>query len=82
VTDDLRAILVYTWAGAMTVGLAALRIAGHKSPAFQAVAHIFVGGLFGAWAHGGKPARPYLWLAVLLSLVELACFLMGVGGHS
>jgi hypothetical protein len=81
-TDDLRAILVYAWLGVMTVGIAGLRIAGLKSPAFQASAHLFVGGLFGAWLYGGKPARPFLWLAVLLSLVELACFLMGVRGHS
>ncbi len=29
--------------------LAALRVAGHTSEAYQAAAHLFVGGLIGAW---------------------------------
>jgi hypothetical protein len=66
--------------------LAVLRIAGHKSPTFQAVAHLFVGGLFTAaymkWkvSNDGPPdyallSVQWLGLAVVLSLIELACFI-------
>jgi hypothetical protein len=42
---------------------------------YEAVAHMFVGGLFGAWAV--KPTK-WLWLAmaVAISLVELAMFII------
>jgi uncharacterized membrane protein YfcA len=52
--------------------LAATRIAGHKSEAFQAVAHVFVGGLFGAYIADRKQSD-CLRLAILLSLIEVAC---------
>lgn len=63
--------------------LAIVRIAGHKSPAFQAVSHIFVGWLMGAgiyqyrstWTEGGEEAMKKIWLAIGLSVVETACFL-------
>lgn len=81
-TADARPILSYAILCAATLVVAGLRIAGLESPAFQASAHLFVGGLFGMWAEGGKSARPALWLALLLSGVELACFVLGIGGHS
>jgi hypothetical protein len=52
--------------------LAAVRVAGHRSPAFQAVAHLYVGGLLGAWAATHRAAP--LLLAAALSAVEIACF--------
>ena len=71
--------------------LAAIRIAGHKSEAYQAVAHLFVGGLFVAgwgwavafgrsiWNRDDCPdvdaTAVYFILAVALSVVELLCFL-------
>jgi len=73
---------------AIAVVLAVVRIMGHKSEAFQAVAHLFVGGLFAsAWLQFSEIntekssirhpplARENLILAVLLSLIELGCFL-------
>lgn len=60
------------------VVLAGLRIAGIKHPAFQAVAHLYVGFLFGAWADSrahGNSDRGCFWLAIALSVVELICFL-------
>ena len=71
--------------------LAAIRIAGHTSEAYQAIAHLFVGGLFAAawveyrctWADGGlwgqdratRGAMHKLYLALALSVVEVACAL-------
>lgn len=61
--------------------LGALRVAGHTGEAFQAVAHCFVGGLLGAWLalRPTRAARLPLALAVALSALETACFLLGVG---
>jgi hypothetical protein len=70
--------------------LAALRVAGHTSEAYQAAAHLFVGGLLGAWlvnvackrsrvcraGRGNEFAAFYLGLAIALSIVEVACFLV------
>jgi FtsH-binding integral membrane protein len=79
----LKPLLIYV----IAFVLAALRVAGHKSEAFQAVAHLFVGGLFAAgWVEygftwtgikcdGGKSAMRKIWLGVALSLVEVGCFL-------
>jgi hypothetical protein len=55
--------------------LAAVRLLGHKSPAFQAIAHLFLGGLLGAGlvAPAGS-ARPYYALAAGLTAVETCCF--------
>ena len=53
--------------------LAVLRIAGHKSQAFQAVAHLWVGALV------GLAISIHSWnligLVAVLSLVELAVFI-------
>lgn len=69
----------------IAVALAALRIAGHKSAMFQAAAHLFVGGLFAVgyrdyrrdWASesGSKAALFNIWIAIALSVVEVACAL-------
>ena len=59
----------------VALALAFLRVAGHRSSFFQAVAHLFVGGLFGAWMHD-RTAKPYLYLALGLTAVEVACFLL------
>jgi hypothetical protein len=56
-----------------SVVLAALRVVGYKSPAYQALAHLLVGGMFVAGWHG---RLLYLGLAVLLSLVELVVFVL------
>jgi len=62
--------------------LAVLRIAGHKSEAFQAIAHMYVGGLF-AWSvseyritknkslDAAIEAISIFVIAVVLSLIEL-----------
>lgn len=55
--------------------LAGIRIAGIKTVLFQAAAHLYVGGLFGAYFAGWR--QPYLWLALGLTLVETICFLVG-----
>jgi hypothetical protein len=65
--------------------LAGLRICGFQDQIFQAVAHLFVGGLFAAGYVQRMQARDQrdqrsasrkLWLALWLSLVELVCFLV------
>jgi hypothetical protein len=56
-----------------SLALAGIRLAGNKSEAFQAIAHLWVAGLF-AW--GIKPPRDW-WLigtAAIISLVELVAF--------
>jgi hypothetical protein len=61
----------------IALALVALRLLGHKDQAFQAAAHLFVGGLFAAW-WTTRPAPASRWnlgLAVALSLVEVAAFL-------
>ncbi len=50
--------------------LAAIRIAGHKSEAFQAFAHLYVGGLF--TASYLKRDKQLFYIGVGVSLVELA----------
>ena len=54
---------------------------GHALEAYKAFAHIFVGGLFGAWAINMDAYRDDLpwkcfWIGVSLSAVELASFLV------
>ncbi len=62
--------------------LAGIRIAGHKSEAFQAIAHLYVGGLF-AWSicrHGfikktdavDLESAVLFSIGVAVSLIELA----------
>jgi hypothetical protein len=59
---------------AFAVGLP--RPLGVTHPAYQATAHLFVGGLFGAWYVGRRPAL--LWAALALTALETACFLAGL----
>lgn len=71
-----------------SVAIASLRIAGLKHEAYQAAAHLWVGGLIGAWAFArwaGHSANWFRvdaagelcgWCAVDLSIVELGCFVL------
>jgi hypothetical protein len=65
----------------IAIALAALRVGGHRSEAFQATAHLFVGGLLAyGWSVDKSRLPPSTWqlsawLAVLLTAVEVACFL-------
>ena len=54
------------------VVLGLLRAFGHKSQAFQAIAHLYMGGLIAAWWILRVPL--YGWLVIILSLVEVVCF--------
>lgn len=72
----------------IAVALAFIRIAGHKSPSFQAVAHLCVGGFYTAsfvqflatespsqaYRLGRKSAQNAV-IAVVLTVVEVICFL-------
>lgn len=62
-----RAVLLVVAA----VGLGVARAGGVTHPAFQAAAHVYVGGLLGAWLVGRRPLL--LWLAGGLSVLEVAC---------
>lgn len=53
--------------------LGALRFAGVKTQAYQAIAHCFVGGLIGAYIVGHDPFM--LYLSVGLSVLEVVAFL-------
>lgn len=65
----------------VAVILAALRITGEKSESFQAVSHLFVGGLFGSclvtrhWPSLYSTTMFYFMTGIILSIVELAVFL-------
>lgn len=54
--------------------LAVLRVAGFTSIAFQGLAHLFVGGLGGAWLVGRN--RLYLILFLAMTAVETLCFFL------
>lgn len=54
--------------------LVALRIVGIKSAIYQAIAHIFVGGLGGMWIVNRKPL--YLGLVIGLSIIETLCAIL------
>ncbi len=59
----------------VAVVLAALRVLGYKNQSYQATAHLFVGGLFGAvFALGATAGCEYLVIAVVLIAVELFAF--------
>jgi hypothetical protein len=59
--------------------LAGLRLGGVKRPAFQAVAHLYVGGLFTYGWHLLPEVKIYFVLAWALSLVELTKFFIDKG---
>lgn len=62
--------------------LGCVRIAGVKHIAFQAAAHLYVGGLLGAYVVSRDSpfqdmkasGRRFLWIAVALSVLETICF--------
>lgn len=56
--------------------LGVARLMGAKSIAFQAIAHVFVGGLFGAGFVAGDNEQRwfYLGLAIGLSVLEVFAF--------
>lgn len=54
--------------------LAACRVGGLTHEAFQAVAHLFVGGLAGAWLISHRPLYAELFWG--LTVVETVCFLL------
>jgi hypothetical protein len=72
--DAIHAATLFLIAGV----IACFRIAGHKSILYQGIAHIFVGGLFGAWFvlrhRDYERSGIYRVLAWGLTFVELACF--------
>jgi hypothetical protein len=65
---------MYIVIAVIAIALGILRVAGHKSQRFQAIAHLFVGGLFTAAYFRWDAVL--LAVAVALSLVELATFLV------
>ena len=66
-------LFLFLLALSVSIILGVLRVVGEKGESFQAIAHLWVGGLFVA----GIRHRPVLWIAIALSLVELFCFLVG-----
>lgn len=59
----------------LTLAIAVPRIAGVKHKSYQAVAHLFVGGLAGAWLVDHQ--WWYAALFVALCVVEVVCFAVG-----
>jgi hypothetical protein len=53
------------------------RVLGATHIAYQALAHLWVGGLFGAAFATRKP--PFLSCAIGLTLLEILCFLASLG---
>lgn len=58
---------------AVSVVIAGLRCFGVKDEIFQAIAHLWVGGLFAA---GFLGKRWCLYQGIGLSVVEVACFIL------
>ncbi len=73
----------------IAVILAIVRIAGHKSEAFQACAHLYVSYLFTAayyeyretWTEGGRKALTKAYIAIGLSIVEIIAFIVTLCGY-
>ena len=69
-------------AACVLLGAARFAVGEHRpvSPAgsYQALAHLFVGGLFGGWMATGR--RSLLWMAAGLSALEVAAFLLSRSG--
>lgn len=57
--------------------LGLLRLYGYKSAFYQAIAHLYVGGLIGGW-WADSSRTWWLSLAISLTILEVVCFLMGV----
>lgn len=60
---------------AMSALFGGLRVMGVKAVLFQAFAHVWVGGLFGAGFKGDKHCMA---LAITLTVLETVCFLAGL----
>ncbi|MCE9534359.1 MAG: hypothetical protein K8T89_25040 [Planctomycetes bacterium] len=58
----------------IAIAFGVLRVIGLKSAFLQAMAHLFVGGLIGAWLV--DRGRLYLILAIALSVLEVACSML------
>lgn len=56
----------------ISIVFGALRVAGVKTSFFQALAHVWVGGLFGAWLERRTNWFAF-WLAIGLTVLEVAC---------
>jgi hypothetical protein len=69
----LREVLVLL----TSVVIAALRIGGAKSASYQALAHLFLGGLGVSWMTGWRWFSFDALLFWLLCVVEAGCFLAG-----
>jgi hypothetical protein len=72
----------------VTLVLGSLRLLGTMDNRFQALAHLTVGGFFGAWFVGKSIGRRealntgvdyYLGMGVGLTILELIAFLEGIG---
>jgi hypothetical protein len=69
------------WA-AVAAALIIGRFLGVVDNRFQALAHVVVGGMLGAWAFGksaGADSGYYGWAALVLTGAEVAAFLQGLG---
>jgi hypothetical protein len=73
---------------AVTLVLGIFRLLGTMDNRFQAIAHVTVGGFFGAWFIGKSIGRResldadvsyYLFLGIGLTLLETIAFLAGIG---
>lgn len=67
----------------VSVILGTIRVMGETSTLFQGVAHIFVGGLFGAWFQSINKGENWIYnqllygfLAISLTVLEVICFLV------
>lgn len=56
-----------------------LRASGTKDPIFQAIAHLYIGGLIGYSVACQRHRDYYLAIVVWLSILELVCFLQKAG---
>lgn len=72
----MNLIANYALAVLICTALATLRLAGVVHPAYQAVAHLYVGFLIGQAVLTNKK---YWWLVIILSTIELFAALVSRG---
>jgi hypothetical protein len=78
------AAVVLTLALCVLVAVGRLALTGREPTpigSWEAFSHCFVGALVGAWLVGGSKCRLCGWLALALSVWELAAFLYWKGHH-
>lgn len=69
-TDSTTGWILAFW---VSFAIAIFRAAGAKHEAFQALAHLWCGGLLlDWWKYGSRPAK---WFVIALSVVEVSMFL-------